>query len=143
MFDAHPLNGADNFGAINCSLTLAINSIILEFMVNISGSSGRKFDGVYIVRTIDQRQVSGTTMILPVDIYTLNLSVLTSMGFQYANFTKTVNISLSNYSASTATTATTAAAAVSTSTPSPTPTSTVAHGKLRESYMYVSYMLHV
>ena len=101
MFDAHPLNGTENLGAINCILRVAMNSSILEFMVNISSSSGRKFDSLHIVRTSNQRIVSGTTMMLPVDIYSLSLSVLTSSGYQYANFTMTVNISHSNYFAST------------------------------------------
>ena len=80
-------------------------------MVDITGSSGRRF-GAHVVRTIDQRQVSGTTMMLPVDIYILKLSVLTSSGFQYSNFSKRVNITRSDYSA------------ISTSTPisSSTPT---------------------
>ena len=135
MFDAQLLNGTDNLGAINCIVTVAINSSILEFMVNIFGSSGKKFDGIHIVRQINQRVVSGRTMVLPVDTYTLSLSVLTSSGFQYANFTTTVNISRSNYSASTTTTITTtttttttstaaaATTAAPTSTPSPTPIS--------------------
>ena len=111
MFDAQPLNGVDNLGAINCSVRVAINSSVLEFMVNISGSSGRRF-GAHVVRTIGQRVVSGTTMMLPVDIYALNLSVLTSTGFQYSNFSKGVNITHSNYSIPT-----------STPTPSSTPIS--------------------
>ena len=111
MFDAQPLNGVDNLGAINCSVMVAINSSVLEFMVDITGSSGRRFDA-HVVRTIDQRVVSGTTMMLPVDIYTLNLSVLTSTGFQYSNFSKRVNITHSNYSIPT-----------STPTPSSTPIS--------------------
>ena len=125
MFDAHPLNGTDNLGAINCTLRVAMNSSILKFMVNISGSSGGRFDSIPLSRKSNQRVVSNSSMVLPVDIYTLSLSVLTSSGFQYANLTVTVNISHSNYSASTAAAAstTTAAAAASTSTPSPTPTS--------------------
>ena len=103
MFDAQPVKGTDNLGAINCSVMVAINSSVLEFMVNISSSSGRKFNGVHILRTINQRQVSGTTMMLPVDIYTLNLSLHTSSGFQYANFSQTVNITYSNYSITTST----------------------------------------
>ena len=79
-------------------------------MVSISGSSGRKFDRVHIVRTSNQRVVSGTTIMLPVDIYTLNLSVQTSSGFRYSNFSKSVNITRSNYSA------------ISKSTPTPSPT---------------------
>ena len=111
MFDAQPLNGVDDLGAINCSVRVAINSSVLELMVNITGSSGRRF-GAHVMRTIDQRVVSGTTMMLPVDIYTLNLSVLTSTGFQYSNFSKRVNITHSNYSIPT-----------STPTPSSTPIS--------------------
>ena len=114
MFDAHPLNGADNLGAINCSVMVAMNSSILEFMVDITGSSGRRF-GAHVTRTIDQRVVSGTTMMLPVDIYTLTLSMLTSSGFQYSDFTKIVNITRSNYS-TTASTPTPSPAL-----PSPTP----------------------
>ena len=123
MFDAQPLNGTDNLGAINCTLRVAMNSSILKFMVNISDSSGRRFDSIPLSRKSNQRVVSNSSMVLPVDIYTLSLSVLTSSGFQYANLTVTVNIhvSHSNYSASITTT--TAAAAASTSTPSPTPTS--------------------
>ena len=46
-FNAKPLNGVDNLGAINCSVKVAINSSILNFMVNIlSGLSGRKFDSI-------------------------------------------------------------------------------------------------
>ena len=112
MFNAHPLNGADNLGAINCSVKVAMNSSILEFMVDITGSSGRRF-GAHVTRTIDQRVVSGTTMTLPVDIYILTLSMLTSSGFQYSSFSKRVNITRSNYSA----------ISKSTPTPSPTPTS--------------------
>ena len=114
MFNARPLNGADNLGAINCSVMVAMNSSILEFMVDITGSSGRRF-GAHVTRTIDQRVVSGTTMMLPVDIYTLTLSVLTSSGFQYSDFTKIVNITHSNYS----TTASTPTA--SSALPTPTP----------------------
>ena len=121
MFNAHPLNGTDNLGAINCSLMVAINSSILEFMVDITGLSGRRFDGIPLSRKSNQRVVSNSSMMLPVNIYTLNLSVLTSSGFQYANLTVTVNILHSNYSASTTTITNTAA--TSTSTPSPTPTS--------------------
>ena len=68
MFDAYPLNGTD---IINCILRVAKNSGVLEFMVVISGSSRRRF-GAHVVRTINQRQVSGRTKMLPVDIYTLN-----------------------------------------------------------------------
>ena len=114
MFNAHPLNGVDNLGAINCSMMVAINSSVLEFMVNITGSSGSRF-GAHVVRTINQRVVSGTTLMLPVDIYTLTLSVLTSSGFQYSDFSKIVNITRSNYST-----------IASTPTPSPAPT----HGEL-------------
>ena len=99
-----------------------MNSSILKFMVNISGSSGRRFDSIILSRKSNQRVVSNSSMVHPVDIYTLSLSVLTSSGFQYANLTVTVNISHSNYSASTTTT-TAVAAAASTSTPSPTPMS--------------------
>ena len=114
MFNAHPLNGADNLGAINCSVMVAINSSIFEFMVDITGSSGRRF-GAHVTRTIDQRVVSGTTMMLPVDIYILTLFMLTSSGFQYSDFTKIVNITRSNYS-TTASTPTPSPAL-----PSPTP----------------------
>ena len=110
MFDAYPLNGTDNLGAINYILRVAMNSSTLKFMVSISGSSGRKFDRVHIVRTSNQRVVSGTTMMLPVDIYTLNLSVQTSSGFRYSNFSQRVNITRSNYSA------------IPTSTPTPSST---------------------
>ena len=113
MFDAYPLNGTDNLGAINCIVRVAMNSSTLKFMVSISGSSSRKFERVHIVRTINQRQVSGTTIMLPVDIYTLNLSVQTSSGFQYSNFSKRVNITRSNYSV----------ISISTPTPSSTPIS--------------------
>ena len=114
MFDAHPLNGTDNLGAINCSLKVAINSTVLNFMVNISGSSGRKFDSIPLLRKNYERVVSNSSMVLPVDIYFVSL---TSSGFQDANLTATVNISRSNYSAANTTTA------ALTSTPSPTPTS--------------------
>ena len=110
MFDAYPLNGTDNLGAINCILRVAMNSSTFKFLVSISGSSGRKFDEVHVVRTSNQRQVSGRTMLLPVDIYTLNLSVQTSSGFQYSNFSQRVNITRSNYSV------------ISTSTPTPSST---------------------
>ena len=111
MFNAHPLNGTDNLGAVNFSLMVSINSSVLEFMVKITGSSGRRF-GAHVVRTSNRRVVSGTTMMLPVDIYTLNLFVLTSSGFQYSDFTKIVNITRSNYRTT-----------ASTPTPSPAPTS--------------------
>ena len=127
MFDAHPLNGTDNLGAINCSVMVAINSSVLEFMVDITGSSARRFDGIPLSRKSNQRVVSNSSMVLPVDIYTLSLSMLSSSGFQFVNLTMTVNISLSNYYASittitttTAAAAATAATAASTSTPSPT-----------------------
>ena len=114
MFDAQPLNGVDNLRAINCSMRVAINSSVLEFMVNISGSSGRRF-GAHVVRTIGQRVVSGTTLMLPVDIYTLTLSVLTSSSFQYSDFSKIVNITRSNYSTIAST---------------PTPSPALTHGEL-------------
>ena len=134
VFKAQPLNGTNNLGAINCSLTVAINSSVLEFMVNIFGSSGRRFDSITLSRKSNQRVVSNSSMVLPVDIYTLNLSVLTSSGFQYANFTTTVDISRSNYSASTTTTA----AAASTSTLSSTPTSTpITNGELGECLLFI------
>ena len=124
VFKAQPLNGTNNLGAINCSLTVAINSSVLEFMVDITGSSGRRFDGIPLSRKSNQRVVSNETMMLPVDIYTLSLSMLTSVGFQYANFTETVTISRSNYSASTTTTTTATTAVASTSkSPAPTPAS--------------------
>ena len=119
MFDAHPLNGTDNLGAINFTLRVAMNSSTFKFMVSISGSSGRKFDEVHIVRTSNQRQVSGRTMMLPVDIYTLNLSVQTSVGFRYSNFSKRVNITRSNYSAISASTPTPSSTPIS-----PTPVTT-------------------
>ena len=131
MFDAHPLNGIDNLGAINCSLKVARNSNIFKFMVNISGSSGRKFDSIPLSRKINRRVVSNSSMVLPVDIYTLSLSVFISSGFQYANLTVTVNISHSNYSASSTTTTTT------TATPSPTPTSTVTLGERGECLLWL------
>ena len=143
MFDAHPLNGTDNLGAINCSLMVAINSSILEFMVDITNSSGRRFDGIPLSRKSNQRVVSNSSIMLPVDIYTLNLFVLTSTGFQYANFTETVNISYSNYPASATTTAAAVATAVaaSTFTSSSTPTfPPVTSGELA---CLLSYMLHV
>ena len=141
MFNAHPLNGTDNLGAINCSLRMAINSSVLEFMVNISGSSGRKLDSIHLSRKSHERIVSNSTMVLPIDTYTLSLSMLTSSGFQDANLTVIVNISRSSYSASTTTTTststttttTTTTAAASTSTSSPIPTSTsVTLGELGE-----------
>ena len=110
MFNAHSLNGTDNLGVVNFSLMVAINSSVLEFMVNITGSSGRRF-GAHVARTSNQRVVSGTTMMLPVDIYTLKLFVLTSSGFQYSDFTKIVNITRSNYRTT-----------ASPPTPSPAPT---------------------
>ena len=142
MFNAHPLNGTDNLGAINCSLMVAINSSILEFMVDISGSSGRRFDSIPLLRKSNERVVSNSSMVLPVDIYNLSLSVFASSGFQYANLTVTVNISRSSYSASTTTTATTTTTTTTTTTPSSTPTSssTVTLGELGESLL--SCMLH-
>ena len=139
MFNAHPLNGTDNLGAINCSLMVAINSSILEFMVDISGSSGRRFDSIPLLRKSNERVVSNSSMVLPVDIYNLSLSVFASSGFQYANLTVTVNISRSSYSASTTTTT---ATTTTTTTPSSTPTSssTVTLGELGESLL--SCMLH-
>ena len=119
-FNTKPLNGADNLGAINCSVKVAINSSTLNFMVNIlSGSSGWKFDSIPLLRKEYERVVLNSSMVLPVDIYILSLR---SSGFQDTNLIVIVNISRSKYSASTTTTTT--AAAVSTSTPSPTSTST-------------------
>ena len=147
MFNAHPLNGTDNLGAINCSLMVAINSSIFKFMVDITGSSGRRLDSISLSRKSNQRVVSNSSMMLPVDIYTLNLFVLTSTGFQYANFTETVNISYSNYPASTTTTITTAttttATAASNFTSSSTPTyPQVTSGELAclLSYIHVACM---
>ena len=144
MFNAHPLNGTDNLGAINCSLRMAINSSVLEFMVNISSSSGRKFDSITLSRKNYKRVVANSSMVLPIDIYTLSLSMLTSSGFQDANLTVIVNISRSSYSASTttttgtSTTTTTTTAAASTSTSSPIPTSTsVTLGELGECLLFI------
>ena len=128
--DVQMFNATDNLGAINCSLMVAINSSVLNFMVNISDSSGRRFNSIHLSRKSNQRVVSNSSMVLPVDIYTLSLSVLTLSGFQYANFTTTVDISHSNYS-----TSTTTAADASTSTLSSTPTSApITHGECGEHY---------
>ena len=118
MSDYH-YYGTDNLGAINCIVRVAMNSSTFKFMVNISGSSDRKCNEVHIVRTSNQRVVSGTTIMLPVDIYTLNLSVQTSSGFQYSNFSKRVNITCSNYSAISASTPTPSLTPIS-----PTPVTT-------------------
>ena len=139
MFNAHPLNGTDNLGAINCSLRMAINSSVLEFMVNISGSSGRRFDSITLSRKNYERVVTNSSMVLPIDIYILSLTMLTSSGFQDANLTVTVNISRSSYSVSTTTTTTTAAASTSLSSPTPTSTS-VTLGELGECLLLYMHM---
>ena len=92
MFNAH-----QDSGKIYFTFEVAINSSILQFMVNVSSSTGKNVR-IPVWRTSDQRQLTNKTMVLPVGLYLLSLFARTSHNYVFTNITMSVNVTWSNYS---------------------------------------------
>ena len=97
MFNAH-----QNSGKIYFTFEVAINSSILQFMVNVSSSTGKNVS-IHVWRTSNQRQLTNKTMVLPFGLYCLSLFAWDSSHSTYVStdITMSVNVTWSNYSSPT------------------------------------------
>ena len=95
MFNAH-----QNSGKIYFTFEVAINSSIVQFMVNVSSSTGMNVR-IPVWRTSNQRQLTNETMLLPVGLYYLRLFARTSHNYVFTNIAMSVNVTWSNYSSPT------------------------------------------
>ena len=94
MFNAH-----QDSGKIYFTFEVAINSSILQFIVNVSSSNGKNVS-IPVCRTSDQQQVTNETMVLPVGLYYLRLFAWDpSLNYVFTDIiTMSVNVTWSNYS---------------------------------------------
>ena len=96
MFNAH-----QNSGKIYFTFEVAINSSIVQFIVNLSSSTGMNVS-IPVWRTSDQRQLAKKTMVLPVGLYYLRLFARdSSHNYVFTNIAMSVNVTWSNYSSPT------------------------------------------
>ena len=95
--DVQVFNAYQHFGKINFTFKVAINSSILQFMVNVSSSTGKNVC-VPVLRTSDQQQLTNETMVLPVGLYYLSLFTRdASRNYVFTNITMSINLTWSNY----------------------------------------------
>ena len=97
MFNAH-----QDSGKIYFTFEVAINSSILQFIVNVLNSNGKNVS-IPVWRTSDQRKLTSETMVLPVGLYYLSLFAWESSHSTYVStdITMSVNVTWSNYSSPT------------------------------------------